>query len=94
MSRPSVNAIRRAGVAGALGAGLALLGISLTGMASLDSDLRVASQHLQQQQRPAARDHRVSFEQRRPEACRRPDAAQQDQPRWKPVPAPASLPTT
>ena len=91
MSRPSVNAIRRAGVAGALGAGLALLGISLAGIASLDSDLRAASQ---QPQRPAARDHRVSFEQRRPGACHRPDAAQQDQPRWKPAPAPASLPTT
>ena len=93
MSRPSINAIRRAGVAGALGAGLALLGISLAGIASLDSDLRAASQQLQQQ-RPAVRDHRVSFEQRRPGACRRPDAAQQDQPRWKPAPAPASLPTT
>lgn len=93
MPRPSVNAIRRVGVAGALGAGLALLGMSLAGIASMDSDLRAASQRAQP---PAIRDHRaVSFEQRRPGACHRPGRdATQDAPRWKPAPASAPLPTT
>lgn len=86
MPRPSMNAIRRAGVAGALGAGMALIGISLTGMASLDSDLRAASERLE---RPAVHDQRVSFRSQRPGACHRSDGW-----RSRPRQAPAALPTT
>lgn len=86
MPRPSMNAIRRAGVAGALGAGMALVGVSLVGMASLDSDLRAASQRIE---RPPADNQRVSFEQRRPGACHRPDARPS-----RSRQAPAALPTT
>lgn len=86
MPRPTINAIRRAAVAGALGAGVALVGVSLAGMASLDSDLRVASERLK---RPATHEQRVSFEQRRPAACQR-----LDDPRPPRRPAPTSLPAT
>jgi len=86
MPRPTINAIRRAAVASALGAGVALVGVSLAGMASLDSDLRVASERLK---RPPTHEQRVSFEQRQPAACQR-----LDDPRPQRRPAPASLPAT
>jgi hypothetical protein len=41
---PSASAVRRAGLAAVVGAGLALVGLSVDGIASMDGTLRAATQ--------------------------------------------------
>ena len=79
-----MNAIRRAGLAGALGAGMALLGVSVAGMASIDGDLRAAAERQEQRERQERatqlfHQRQVSFERLRSGECRRPHDAE----RWR-----------
>jgi hypothetical protein len=55
-SLPSASAVRRTGVAAAIGAGLALVGISVHGIASMDGTLRAATERPQR-----VYDRNVSF---------------------------------
>ena len=58
---PSPSALRNAGVACVAGAGVALLGLSLTNVASMDSTLAAATQ----QPAPIHRTTQVSYETKR-----------------------------
>jgi hypothetical protein len=79
---PSATAVRRAGLAAAVGAGMALVGVSVSGIAGMDDTLRAATE------RPALHDRSVSYVSRRAGDCRRPDRPRSERA------APADLPTT
>jgi hypothetical protein len=71
MRSPSAAALQRAAVAGIAGAGIALVGLSVSGFAGLDSNLKAATD----QQSPAVhqdRDYRVVRQEFHP--CPRPGA--------------------
>ncbi len=81
MPLPTASAVRRAGIAAVLGAGLALVAGSVSGIAAIDGRLRAATE------RPRAHVERVSDGPWRAGACPRPH--------WQRVaPAPAPMPTT
>ena len=67
MRLPSTAALHRAAVAGIAGAGIALVGLSVSGFAGLDSNLRAATE---QQQAPALhQDRSVGFASQPVHAC-------------------------
>jgi hypothetical protein len=72
MRLPSAAALQRTAVAGIAGAGIALVGLSVSGFAGLDSNLRAATE----QQYPAVHQVRsVGFAGQQVRDCHRPDSA-------------------
>lgn len=84
--RPTLSAVRRAGIAGALGAGIALVAVSVSGIASMDGELRAATE------RQRVIDTRVSYVTPTPRAwdCPRPEQPRAPRDRG----AATDLPTT
>jgi hypothetical protein len=82
---PSASAVRRAGVAAAIGAGLALVGISVHGIASMDGTLRAATERPQH-----VYDRNVSFVTPRSGSCWRGHSRS----RSEQQPSPSAAPTT